>query len=188
MERNGGRVQLSSAIFIIFILFLALLFFKSPPNFQNDICGVDINLSIYQNSFGNSFGSSFESSWLLRMNNNLKPREKRRLSKSRVLYYGNTTATLTFNLILLAGDAELNPGMSENGFESRTKRSVQRNIRIAHLNVRSIKNREHFILTKELVMKNDFDIFTVSESWLDNTVQDLEVEIPTFKIVIGSTV
>ena len=45
-----------------------------------------------------------------------------------------------------------------------------------------MKNREHFILTKELVMKNDFDIFTVSESWLDNTVQDLEVEIPTYNI------
>ena len=77
---------------------------------------------------------------------------------------------------------KLNPGMSENGLEARTKRSVQRSIRIAHLNVRSIKNREHFILTKELVMKNKFDIFTVSESWLDNTVQDLEVEIPTYNI------
>lgn len=66
--------------------------------------------------------------------------------------------------------------MSENGFEARTKRSVQRNTRITHLNIRSIKNREHFILTKELVMKND------SESWLDNTVQDLEVEIPTYNI------
>ena len=97
MERNGGRVHLSSAIFIIFILFLALLFLKSPPNFQNDICGVDINLSIYQNSFGNSFGSIFESSWLLRMNNNLKPREKRRFSKSRILYCGNTTATFTLD-------------------------------------------------------------------------------------------
>ena len=174
-------MQLSSAIFI---LFLALLFLKSPPNFQNDICGVDINLSIYQNSFG----SSFESPWLLRVNNNLTPREKRRFSKSRILYYGNTTATFTFNLILLAGGVELNPGMSENGFEVRMKRPVQRNIRIAHLNVRSIKNREHFILTKEFVMKNDFDIFTVSETWLDNTVQDLEVEIPTFIIFIGSTI
>ena len=77
---------------------------------------------------------------------------------------------------------ELNPGMSENGFEARTKRPVQRNIRIAHLNVRSIKNRQHFILTKELVMKNDFDIFTISETWLDNTVQDLEVEITTYNI------
>ena len=77
---------------------------------------------------------------------------------------------------------KLNPGMSESGLEARTKRSVQRSIRIAHLNVRSIKNREHFILTKELVMKNKFDIFTVSESWLDNTVQDLEVEIPTYNI------
>ena len=69
MEHNGGRVQLSSAIFI---LFLALLFLKSPPNFENDICGVDINLLIYQNNFGNSFGSSFESLWLLRMNNKSK--------------------------------------------------------------------------------------------------------------------
>ena len=58
----------------------------------------------------------------------------------------------------------------------------QRNLKIAHLNVRSIKNREHYILAKELAIKIKFDIFTISESWLDNTVTDIEVEIPGYNI------
>ena len=58
----------------------------------------------------------------------------------------------------------------------------QSDIKIAHLNARSIKNRDHYILTKNLLAENDFDIFTVSETWLDNSVTDLEVEIPGYDV------
>ena len=59
------------------------------------------------------------------------------------------------------------------------------NIKIAHLNctsdcIRSLKNREHYILAKEAVRANKLDIFTVSETWLDSTVSDIEVEFPGF--------
>ena len=37
---------------------------------------------------------------------------------------------------------------------------------------------KHYILAKELAIKNKFDIFTISESWLENTVTDIEVENP----------
>lgn len=30
--------------------------------------------------------------------------------------------------------------------------------------------------------ENDFDIFTVSETWLDNSITDLEVEIPGYDV------
>ena len=30
--------------------------------------------------------------------------------------------------------------------------------------------------------ENDFDIFTVSENWLDNSITDLEVEIPGYVV------
>ena len=48
--------------------------------------------------------------------------------------------------------------------------------------VRSLKNREHYTLAKDIVVKNKLDVFTVSETWLDSTVSDVEVEIPGFKI------
>ena len=36
--------------------------------------------------------------------------------------------------------------------------------------------------TKNLVAENDFDIFTDSETWLDNSITDLEVEIPGYDV------
>lgn len=83
-------------------------------------------------------------------------------------------ATFSFDLILLAGDVEVNPGMSSISHEIKKQ---QRNLRVAYLNIRSIKNREHYILAKELVFENKFDIFTISESWLDNTVTNADVQI-----------
>ena len=56
------------------------------------------------------------------------------------------------------------------------------NIKVGHLNIRSLKNREHYILIRELVIEKDFDIFTISETWLNKTVTDVEVEIPGYMI------
>ena len=56
------------------------------------------------------------------------------------------------------------------------------NINIAHLNIRSLKNREHYALAKDIFVKNKLYVFTVSETWLDSTVSEVEVEIPGFKI------
>ena len=90
-------------------------------------------------------------------------------SMSRVWYYSNSTASFAFNLILLAGDMEVNPGMSVNGNGAR---KPQKDIKIAHLNARSIKNRDHYTLTETLVAENDFDIFTISETCLNNSITD----------------
>lgn len=95
-----------------------------------------------QDSLDNVFESS---TWALRSNNNrpFKLSERRRFSRSR--NYVNTTATFAFNLIQLAGDVELNPGMNESTSQAK-KKGLQRNLQIAHLNTRSIKNREHLSL------------------------------------------
>ena len=49
---------------------------------------------------------------------------------------------------------------------------------VAHLNVRSVASRENFYLLKQTVTTHSFDIFTVSESWLDRTVCDADILIP----------
>ena len=51
---------------------------------------------------------------------------------------------------------------------------------VAHLNVRSVASRENFYLLKQTVTTNSFDIFTVSESWLDRTVCDADILIPGY--------
>ena len=74
--------------------------------------------------------------------------------------------------------------MEENlGMVNETRaNSMHVNFKIGHLNIWSLKNREHSILIRELVMENDFDIFTISETWLNKTVTDVEVEFPGYTI------
>ncbi|CAB4003021.1 Hypothetical predicted protein [Paramuricea clavata] len=80
-------------------------------------------------------------------------------------------------------DISSNPG-PDNKHDARrvrasnANRKQRRHLQIAHLNVISIKNRQHYIFVKELALKNEYDILTISESWLNNTVQGIEVEIP----------
>ena len=38
------------------------------------------------------------------------------------------------------------------------------------------------MLLKETVLKNKFDVFTISETWLNNSVTNLELEIPGYEI------
>lgn len=81
---------------------------------------------------------------------------------------------------MLSDDIELNPGMPTNNCNKssrpRGRRETTSNIKVAHLNIRSLKNREHLILAKETVISNRIDIFTISKSWLDGSVPDDEVE------------
>lgn len=61
-------------------------------------------------------------------------------------------------------------------------RDAQLNIKISHLNVRSLKFRENFILIKVTIQSNGFDIFTISETWLDSSVPDAFVYTPGYTI------
>ena len=55
-------------------------------------------------------------------------------------------------------------------------------IKIGHLNIRSLKNRVHLLQLRILVRDNDFDIFSVSETWLKSIVTNAEVEIAGYKL------
>ena len=59
---------------------------------------------------------------------------------------------------------------------------MKSNIRIAHLNIRSLKSGEHFILLKDSVVSNSFDIFTISETWLDSSVNNESIHIPGYTL------
>ena len=50
------------------------------------------------------------------------------------------------------------------------------------LNIRSLKKRDHLLQLRCLVKENCYDVFAVSESWLNSTVSNAEVEIEGYKL------
>ncbi|KAK2570451.1 hypothetical protein P5673_005270 [Acropora cervicornis] len=78
---------------------------------------------------------------------------------------------------------ELNPGPngSSNCLVKANTRNTN-NVKIAHLNLRSLKCQDHFLLVKETILSKKFDVFTITESWLDASVSDLETEVPGYNI------
>ena len=74
-------------------------------------------------------------------------------------------------LILLSGDIELNPGPSQN------------NLNICHLNIRSIKAHNRLEQLEELITNtHTFPIVALTETHLDGTVTDSEINIPNYTI------
>ena len=63
-----------------------------------------------------------------------------------------------------------------------TSKFLKSQLQIAHLNVRSVKERNHLIQLRELMCKKNYDVLVISESWLNSTTTDAEVEIAGYKI------
>ena len=79
--------------------------------------------------------------------------------------------------LVRSGDVHPQPGPVKHSDSSQ-----ERHVTLAHINARSIKNRNHFILIKEVVLAKKFDILCVSESWLDSSISDIELDIPGYNI------
>ena len=102
-------------------------------------------------------------------------------AKAPTTLYPNSS--LTFHpLIKFVHDIELNPG-PQNFSVKESDGENANSMKLAHLNARSLKRREHFILVKETILDNKFDVFTVSETWLDDSKSDLNIEIPGYHLL-----
>ncbi|CAB4002993.1 Hypothetical predicted protein [Paramuricea clavata] len=67
---------------------------------------------------------------------------------------------------------------SKNSSIAANKCGLQKSkINIAHLNICSLKKREHLIQIRLLMQENKFDVLAVSESWLTSSVRNEEVKI-----------
>ena len=55
-------------------------------------------------------------------------------------------------------------------------------IKLPHLNVQSIRNRNHLIQVRELVVDEKLDILTLSETWLNSSTTNAEVKIQKYNI------
>ena len=80
-------------------------------------------------------------------------------------------------LIFLSGDTELNPGFQTLKYIKST-----RGLKIAHLNIRSLRNKTD-ALRLEGIDNKTIDILTLSETWLSDSISDAEIELPGFACV-----
>ena len=66
--------------------------------------------------------------------------------------------------------------------DKRQKSNSGSKLRVAHLNTRSLKNRSHIVQMRELMRKKNYDVLAVSESWLNSTVTNAEIEMEGYKL------
>ena len=105
---------------------------------------------------------------------------KAKRARAPATLYPNSS--LTFHpLIKLVHDVELNPGPQNFSVKESGGKNAN-SMKLAHLNARSLKRREHFILVRETILENKFDVFTISETWLDDSISDLNIEIPGYNL------
>ena len=92
----------------------------------------------------------------------------------------STNHNLSRNLVLI-------PIRKNNICESSIAYSVPsilstEELKLANLNIRSLRNTAHFLQLKELVRTNRIDVFTISETWLNTTVTNKKLEIDGYKL------
>ena len=94
------------------------------------------------------------------------------------------------DIILQCGDIHPQPGPPISKSNTREERTVRRSkstrlktyATVAHLNVRSMVSRENFHLITQTISSNDYDIFTISETWLDLSTSDIDIQIPGYTL------
>jgi hypothetical protein len=92
----------------------------------------------------------------------------------------NNNLLLLIILLLLAGDVHPNPGPVDRG----------RPLNISHINARSIRTYDQVTrsylkfeeVESHLIHTMKSDILCISETWLDRTVTDCELDIPNYTL------
>ena len=118
--------------------------------------------------------------------------KRRRFLSTRLRYYHNSDASFQLERLLLCGDIESNPGpandevnrlyLSSNSSNSTCGNLAfpfnAKGLRCCHLNVRSLP--PHFDEITTLIRLNKLDIFALSETWLNSTWKDHELNIDDY--------
>ena len=74
------------------------------------------------------------------------------------------------------------PDKNLKTFSSNKSKRVPHKFSFIHLNIRSLKNRNHFLQLREFVRVTNYHIIILSETWLNKSVKNAEVEIEGYKI------
>ena len=89
-----------------------------------------------------------------------------------ILCSKNTYVLYYFLILLLSNDIETNPGPQIE--------SIIKDLSVCHINAQSMLS-ELDMIAAEL---GNFDVITISETWLDHTISDLDTMIPTYQTPI----
>ena len=117
-------------------------------------------------------------------------------------YYANVTAA--HRILLLGSDIGTNPGPSKDGVRvnvvntrkhyleqfAKAINPGSRNLNVAHINIRSLRNKLEEV--KLLLHLCRFDVLSMTETHLDNTISDRQLGVNDYKIIrrdrgIGTT-
>lgn len=113
-------------------------------------------------------------------------RPRKKFFKSRVAYSANCTTSFNPADVVLdrSGDVHPLPGPNKqiNSAKLDIPKELKSNVKVAHLNIRSLKSRTHFCLVKDTILQNNFDVFTISETWADLSVSDASLDIPGYQL------
>ena len=55
-------------------------------------------------------------------------------------------------------------------------------ITLLHLNIRSLKKRGHFIQIRNLARDKNYEVISLSETWLNSSVKNAEINIEGYKL------
>ena len=161
----------------------------SDPEDALNLTNIVSSNEILENGVSTSFASGTKAA-----TNTIK---RKFLRLRRLLYFPNGTESFNPVMIqiILSGDVHPQPGPnSKQKQNSRPGQDPEENhstssvvsqhanscIKIAQLNIRSLKSREHRFLLQHTNEDHDFDIFTISETWLASTVDNQALQIPGF--------
>ena len=158
------------AVFTLYLYFYAIIDSGNSANSYEETCTTLIATNSHIMEYPNRNSGEFS----------------RRSSKSNISTVLKLKAGMhifklslaAYSIILLSGDVSINPGpkmnipsVVRNEFDFPSKRGL----RISHLNVRSII---HKIDSIRLMLKDKpFDVFSVSETWLNSDIPDSELAI-----------
>ena len=87
-----------------------------------------------------------------------------------------TVLIVPFVLIVLSGDVEPNPG-----FKCLADIKKMRGLKIVHLNICSLHNKIDSLRLE--LQGSAIDIMTLSETWLNPTIQDMEIQLTGYTCV-----
>lgn len=55
-------------------------------------------------------------------------------------------------------------------------------LKIAHLNIRSLRNTAHSVQLRDLAISSNIDVLTISETWLNTTCTNFEIGINGYQL------
>lgn len=100
--------------------------------------------------------------------------------KSRLGRYSNSESTFQLYRIKLSGDISTNPGPQVQSSSHPCFEIKAKGLKVCHLNIRSLPC--HYEETNLTVLANKFDLFAISETWLNPIYNDSELYIPDYQL------